>query len=87
MTLVLRCFTFVLIIPLVASAVSAVTQEQIEADWMRQRELRALPGQVTVTVNDAAGGCDGIIDGKWGFHTNHEKQPLVAGGFGRANAA
>lgn len=57
----------------------AVTRVQLEADWLRQFELRALGrttghGQVTAE-EDAAGAVDGIKDGKWGFHTAHEPQP------------
>ena len=35
---------------------------------------------------DAAGGCDGVKDGKWGFHTEYETEPLVAGRSGRSVA-
>jgi hypothetical protein len=56
-----------------------VTREQIEADWLRQREVRRtarVTGGGNVTVQqDAAGGCDGIKNGKWGFHTEHEENP------------
>ena len=31
---------------------------------------------------DAAGAVDGVKDGKWGFHTEARKQPVVAGGPG-----
>ncbi len=61
-----------------AEGVPAITTEQIEADWLRQNELRdasaTLAGGVT-PEQDAAGGCDGVKDGKWGFHTQHEQQP------------
>lgn len=56
----------------------AATVEQIEADWDRQDAVReaAIPsGDQIATVEDAAGGCDGIKTGEWGFHTAHEKQP------------
>ncbi len=50
---------------------------QIEADWLRQHELRFAPspGDAAVPEVDAAGGVDGHIDGKWGFHTQNEKDP------------
>lgn len=56
----------------------AWTREQIEADWvhadlLRSRTSGAL-GPVT-PEEDARGGCDGIITGRWGFHTAHEPQP------------
>jgi hypothetical protein len=51
---------------------------QIEADWLRQDAKRQLPaaGAAKVTrQEDAAGGVDGLKDGKWGFHTENEKDP------------
>lgn len=56
----------------------AWTQKQLEADWLRSDYLRsrATPagGQVK-PEEDALGGCDGVITGKWGFHTAHEPNP------------
>jgi hypothetical protein len=57
----------------------AVTREQLEADWLRQLELRyrpspGAPASVTV-AEDAAGAVDGVKDGKWGFHTEIENDP------------
>jgi len=47
----------------------------VAADWQLQEEhLYAKMGSVTPET-DAAGGCDGIKDGKWGFHTEHVEQP------------
>jgi len=57
----------------------AVTPEQIEADWLRQDELRGsgvAGGTTGVTPEeDAAGALDDVIDGKWGFHTLNEADP------------
>lgn len=57
----------------------AITREQIEADWLRQREIRTTEpvtsGKKVTTQQDAAGGCDGIKNGKWGFHTENEERP------------
>ena len=56
------------------------SRQQIEADWLRQELVRdatksgAYYGNVK-REEDAAGGCDGIKDGKWGFHTNFEDNP------------
>jgi len=60
-------------------------REQIEADWL-QRDRRFLlagerkepskaesPGG-SATARDAAGGCDGVKTGRWGFHTIREEQ-------------
>jgi len=59
-----------------------ITPQQIEADWLRQDQLRergAAGGKAVVTgvtcEQDAAGGVDGVKDGKWGFHTESEANP------------
>jgi hypothetical protein len=55
-----------------------LTAEQLEADWLRENAVRGIPvvpsGEIT-PEEDAAGGCDGVIDGRWGFHTNLENDP------------
>ena len=51
--------------------------QRIEADWLLAEEVAAqdqLGGLVT-TKADAAGGCDGIKNGEWGFHTDNSKNP------------
>ena len=65
----------------------AITAQQIETDWDRQALLRegAVNSNTGVTTEqDAAGGCDGIKDGKWGFHSAHEKQPWWQVDLGRS---
>ena len=60
----------------------AITAQQIEADWLRQEQLRgplatglrAAPA-VVAPEDDAAGAVDGVIDGAWGFHTENEANP------------
>ena len=56
-----------------------ITREQIEADWLRQDELRNAPPAVTgkkvTPEQDALGAFDGIINGEWGFHTENENNP------------
>ncbi len=60
---------------------SAISPEQIEADWLHQDELRNKPGASqprpsNATVEqDAAGGVDGAKTGSWGFHTENEQDP------------
>jgi hypothetical protein len=63
-------------------ALAPPSSEQIEADWLRQDYVRSLPAappgrpKASVTpVADAAGGCDGIKDGLFGFHTTSEENP------------
>jgi len=55
----------------------AAWQQRIEADWVLAEELALASetsGPVT-TTNDAAGGCDGIKNGEWGFHTDNSQNP------------
>ena len=58
-------------------AAPALTRQQIEADWLRQRDLREQPilGVTVRREDDAAGGCDGVKNGTWGFHTALENDP------------
>ena len=53
-----------------------VLRQQVEEDWLKQ--ARAIedgaPGTVT-TETDARGGCDGIKDGKYAFHTAQQPNP------------
>ncbi|MCY2931706.1 MAG: discoidin domain-containing protein [Planctomycetota bacterium] len=58
-----------------------ISRPQIEADWLRQDELRpfgapaAQPPAGVSPQDDAAGAVDGVKDGKWGFHTENEPGP------------
>ncbi len=55
-----------------------MTEEMLVADFLRQAELReskAHRGSAQHPSEDARGGCDGIKNGQWGFHTNREPQP------------
>ncbi|HOX40113.1 MAG TPA: discoidin domain-containing protein [Candidatus Brocadiia bacterium] len=46
----------------------------IENDWLFQAEL--IGGKVGISTEvDAQGGCDGVKNGKWGFHTQPEANP------------
>lgn len=48
----------------------------IEADWLVQAARRnPLDAAPVTAAADAAGGCDGRIDGTWGFHTAHQQDP------------
>ena len=61
------------------------TPRQIEADWLRQEEVRWLPpsprnrpetGRPAVAPpQDAAGGVDGVKNGSYGFHTGGDAKP------------
>ena len=64
--------------PIDASPAAADTFSRVvEADWLRQitvRELAATNAEIR-PEDDAAGGCDGVKDGRWGFHTLRESTP------------
>ena len=74
------CLALLFAVPMSTQAsppLPAVTAEQIEADWNRQDVVREVvnSGENVTTAEDAAGGCDGLKTGGWGFHTSHEAQP------------
>ncbi|HEX7344412.1 MAG TPA: discoidin domain-containing protein, partial [bacterium] len=52
---------------------------QIEADWLRQEQLRGAgsvsAGSPVTPDQDASGACDGVKDGAWGFHTERQDDP------------
>jgi hypothetical protein len=50
-------------------------REQVEADWLRQAELRFSQTRELQPAEDAAGAVDGVKSGKWGFHTGRQKDP------------
>ncbi len=60
-----------------AAAGETLTRERIEADWLRQDEVRGVPspGGPVAAEEDAAGACDGVRDGTFGFHTAREDRP------------
>jgi mono/diheme cytochrome c family protein len=47
----------------------------IEADWLKYAETLRAARVPLSTKSDAAGGCDGVKDGKYGFHTWLDKDP------------
>ena len=50
--------------------------EQVEADWLIQEQYRYGDQSSDITPqSDAAGACDGVKNGQWGFHTEAEDSP------------
>jgi hypothetical protein len=51
--------------------------DRVESEWFIEEQLRADPRTTTAvtTREDAAGACDGLKDGTWGFHTGLAKDP------------
>lgn len=56
---------------------TVVSPEDVEADWLRQAAVlgKAGPDARVRPEEDATGGCDGVINGTWGFHTQIEEDP------------
>jgi hypothetical protein len=52
-------------------------RQLVEADWIEYEQslVAAATPAAILTSDDAAGGCDGIVDGKWGFHTGKARNP------------
>ncbi len=48
---------------------------EVEADWQVQDRARMSGGPAKSPSDDAGGACDGIKDGKWGFHTGLDAEP------------
>jgi len=49
----------------------------LEADWLTEARVASLQQRdlVVTPQQDAAGGYDGIKNGKWGFHTDVADKP------------
>lgn len=74
------CWLVGLLLSMRAMALSDARRTAIEADWLRQLEVRGGAGAVAAAggitpAEDAAGGVDGVKDGKWGFHTENQVDP------------
>lgn len=52
-------------------------KSRVLQDWIRAEHLavRTPTNGPIATTDDAAGGCDGVVDGSWGFHTAESDQP------------
>ncbi|MBN1418535.1 MAG: discoidin domain-containing protein, partial [Planctomycetes bacterium] len=62
------------------AAAAQTFREQVEADWLLQETFRhavppAAAAGAIATADDAAGGCDGVKDGTYGFHTGSSPSP------------
>ncbi|MFP4057858.1 MAG: discoidin domain-containing protein [Candidatus Brocadiia bacterium] len=80
-----------------AADVGAAVRAHVEADWLA-RDARFAPAQApaskpsdqvnrygVTTAQDAAGGCDGVKNGRWGFHVaSKEAQPWWQVDLGKA---
>lgn len=63
-------------------------QQRVESDWRTAEYFRADTQTVsTVTTrDDAAGGCDGLKNGNYGFHTGKNKEPWWQVDLGQAQS-
>ena len=51
--------------------------QRVEADWILAEQVALLSAtkEPVTTQADAAGGCDGVKNGEWGFHTGDAENP------------
>ena len=66
------------LLPAADQTAERTMRQLIEEDWLRRSA-----GPVS-TASDAAGACDGIKDGKYGFHTGQEPNPWWQVDLGRS---
>lgn len=52
-------------------------QRMLERDWVLREEILAVTNRMAKLEPsaDALGGCDGVKNGRWGFHTGHAENP------------
>ncbi|HOZ48153.1 MAG TPA: discoidin domain-containing protein [Candidatus Hydrogenedentes bacterium] len=63
-------------VTLSVAAAASDFRATVEADWLLQEQYRHAPQASTVTTQiDAAGACDGVKSGEWGFHTDVDDPP------------
>ena len=64
-------------VALAAGDPAASWSQRIEADWILAEQVALLNvvSEAVTTQADAAGGCDGIKNGEWGFHTGESQDP------------
>jgi hypothetical protein len=60
------------------AAASSAWHNRIEADWLQFPDpppVSAAVAELITTQQDAAGACDGVKTGEWGFHTGEHQDP------------
>lgn len=52
-------------------------QQLLEKEWLLEAQLHteSRHAENLSTREDAAGGCDGVTNGRWGFHTSEQENP------------
>jgi len=62
-------------------------QQFLEKEWLLEAQLHAESQHASklTTRDDAAGGCDGVTNGKWGFHTGLDANPWWQVDLGQAH--
>ena len=78
MSMIILCFSGLAARLDAADAAPPPTRAQIEADWLLQDDKRGSGPRGRergLPAADAAGGVDGVKNGKWGFHTAYEADP------------
>ena len=74
----------VIILCLSTLCIASGYEQQVTADWLLQEKYTFDPDRDITTQLDAAGACDGVIDGGWAFHTAIENAPWWQVDLGRS---
>ncbi len=71
-----------------AAAESSAWQQRLEQDWLvtERIKLQDTASNTVSTAADAIGGCDGVKNGEWGFHTGSDAEPWWQVDLGRSQA-
>jgi hypothetical protein len=74
-------------LPAEAGMKEAAWRQLLEKEWVLEAQLRAESHHAPklTTRDDATGGCDGVTNGKWGFHTGLDANPWWQVDLGQAH--
>ena len=75
----ITALSYLIVLGLSLASLAHEVPQALAADWLWQLENRdsVTPGTsgAILPAQDALGGCDGIKDGTFGFHTQQERDP------------
>jgi len=73
-----------IVLALAAASTAADIPSAVERDWLLAAQLASGSSSAVTPEKDAAGGCDGVKSGTWGFHTDRQKEPWWQVDLGRS---
>jgi hypothetical protein len=67
----------IFLLPSAARSDSASWRQQLESEWRLEARVRTESRRAAhvTTRDDAVGGCDGVTNGRYGFHTGEDENP------------